>query len=994
MLTGLSPKTILNYGGQQVSSTQDMPISIDFPGSTRHTHSVDICNTIPDSSFDVLQVTISGQNMFVPRKLLNKKKKKEQNPDFLWAAVGGVMCSAVELVSDTVLTCTTGAAPLVVDPFAASQNATERPCVIGAEISVCNIHRFGNVSFNYEQAQLLKNTPGGPATGKFQVDIWGTGFPIGLDIDVKVLVGTSPCTFLRLNSPTHMSCEAPPGIPLTRAPITVSVGDTIIQASGTGLWLQYHGVEIHRVKPNHCPTHGGKRIKLYGRYFSAINFLSETDNTTDTASASRAVVKGTKSAGQVLIGGFSCRHAVLVSDSMILCECPPGTGQNLPIRVGVFSQNHTGAVALVRADATPADKACNLTFNYDAPRIDSVTPTVVEAAGGTRLTIVGENLGYVPEKGWEPIEFLPSAQQIQLVDTETVRIHHEVYAAGQDHAYSWSNTTEAAWLQRMRKIFLAVQMRLKVRAESVIDGAVDNDAKRLFDRSKVEDRTKLHPFTDQLTKKLNQTRSRLVALASSQEQGFQTRSEGNLVTLYNMYDQSVGVKRNRIRRRPPFTKAKCDNCNPSSLLPDEEVDTELLEMIEVAEPYLPHAAPVFVSILSTDPDRPGAVLCKEVVIMSSKRVECVVDAGIGIDNEVLISVGNVQATSTTLISFTGPHVTKVTPSHGPPRGGFNVRISGTAGSFGPSPKAAKSIRIFIGAAPCKSTHWLSPEEIECFSAPAAAAYHSPGVNEDSERAHAYLKFVKIPEKTGLIPEPTNSGVPVRVDVAGQLYPKTIDASNNTLFEFDQALILSIQPSIAPSAGGTVVTVSGYNFGVWAATGGASLQIDGRIAPCTDWRLKRIGEASQLYSPRYFLHHTNDELNFIFYFQHSSTRLRIHACTHTCEALILLQRMQSLQLFECFCRSTRFVRSGAAALLRPARHRHEPGTRAARPISAEQESIGRRVFLRSSQTWFLVRGSSAASRRYAADEHRSKQVSTLICMSRLYLHPQCTVAPNY
>ena len=827
----------------------------------------------PEHSVDVLQVSIYGQNMFVPRKFLNKKKKN--NPDFLWAAVGGVMCSSVELESDKVLTCTTGAAPLVGDPWADSHNNnnTLRPCAIGAEVSVCNIHRFGNKSFDYKQAQLFRNTPSGPPTGKFQLEIWGTGFPVGLKIDVKVAVGESRCTAVFLDSATHMSCEAPPGIPLTRVPITVSFGDTIIHSSSNGLWLQYDGVEIHRIKPNHCPTHGGKRVKLYGKYFSAIKFFNDTANTSVAADASSAV-KAVQSEGQVLIGGFSCRHAVPVSDSMIVCECPPGTGQNLPVRMGVFSQNHTSAVALVRVDATPADKACNVTFNYDAPRIDSITPTSVEAAGGTRLTIVGENLGFVPEKGWEPIELIPSSLLTGLIDADTVHIHHEVYNWGQEHAYSWSNTTEAAWIQRLRKIFVSVQMHLRVRAEGVMDRAVDNDAKRLLARSKGEDRKKLYPFADQLTEKLNKTRGRVVVVASQKEEGFQKRSEDNLVALYKLLDQSVGVSKNRIRRRPPFAKHKCDNCNPTSLLPDEEVDTELLEMIEISDPSVGSVAPVYVTIFSTDPNRRTAVPCKQVLIVSSKQVECVVGPGIGTDNEVQISVGNVQATSTTLISFTGPHVTKVTPSHGPPRGGFNIRISGTDGSFGPNPLAAQSIRIFIGAAPCKSTHWLSPEEIECFSAPAASAYRTPGMNENDDRAHAYIKFVKIPEKRGEIYEPTNSGVPVRVDVAGQLYPKTIDASDNVLFEFDQALILSIKPSIAPSAGGAVVTVSGYNFGVWAATGGASLQIDGRIASCTEWRLKHISEASELFTARCFLSHTSNNTKFHF-------SLLFHALSHAC-----------------------------------------------------------------------------------------------------------------
>lgn len=814
-----------------------------------------------------LQVGIYGKNLYVPRKYF--KSKKTRSNDYLWAAIGGVMCSEIELISDKLIKCVTGAAPLVPDPTGVSASYvashTLRACPLGAEVSVCNVHRFGKIPFYYKQAQLFNNTPGGPPTGGFSLDIWGTGFPVASDKAINVTIGGKPCPALRLVSPTQLRCEAPPGIPLSRVPIIVSFGETIVDTrDGGGLWLNYWGVEIHRIKPNHCPTKGGKSISLYGRYFGAIHYFS--DMTKVSANDDGHV----PAQGEVLIGQFSCRRAVLVTDSQILCECPAGTGLNLPVRIGVFVQNHTAETAMVRADVSPVDRVCNVTFNYDEPEITSVAPQVFSSAGGTRLSILGMNLGYVADQGWEPIEFLPSNWDDKSQAPETVYIRREMLAWGQDNAYSWTDNTVATWTRHLKREFFAMQLHLRTRAEKELEDAITNDADLLLQRSRAAREgaapKKIRPFAGQLFDKLLRTHTRVVEMASRLEKGFQQRSEANLLGMYRLYDQSVGVQKNRARRKLVGNK-RCTKCNITELVPDDEdqdqgIDTELLELIEIASKNastnastnavtnVAWEAPVSVTISSTDPARPVTIPCTELLAVSWKQVECVVGPGVGTDYEVEISVNNVTSKSQDLIAFEPPRVTRVVPSHGPPRGGFAIRISGSPGSFGQTNETAAFIRVFIGGSQCKSTRWISPQLLECFSAPASnGPYSHPGTDADDIHVRAKSGFVKIPEKVVVdVAEPKNSSVLVRVEVAGQLSPKPT-AGDEARFEFDSALILAIEPSTASTAGGSVVTVSGYNFGIWAASGGATLQIDGRNAPCTEWRLTNVNESDPLYKLR-------------------------------------------------------------------------------------------------------------------------------------------------
>ncbi|MBA4150553.1 MAG: IPT/TIG domain-containing protein [Verrucomicrobia bacterium] len=128
-------------------------------------------------------------------------------------------------------------------------------------------------------------------------------------------------------------------------------------------------------------------------------------------------------------------------------------------------------------------------------------------------------------------------------------------------------------------------------------------------------------------------------------------------------------------------------------------------------------------------------------------------------------VMNASGQSSTLVgafSYTAPNITSHTPNNGPTAGGTTVYLSGT--DFGISPN------VTFNGQPC----------------------------DILSSSHTQIAFVTPPGQ-GL-------NQVIRVNVAGQL-------SNVRLFSYDPPVLNSINPAGGPSSGGTLVTLSGGNFGI-------------------------------------------------------------------------------------------------------------------------------------------------------------------------------------
>jgi hypothetical protein len=98
----------------------------------------------------------------------------------------------------------------------------------------------------------------------------------------------------------------------------------------------------------------------------------------------------------VWVGPGPCAAPAPLSDAALVCVAPPGVGASLDVRAAVVPPH-----APLRPPSSPATAAALVSgamasgaVGYDAAAVDCPTaPAVVAAAGGTRVTVTGHNLG-------------------------------------------------------------------------------------------------------------------------------------------------------------------------------------------------------------------------------------------------------------------------------------------------------------------------------------------------------------------------------------------------------------------------------------------------------------------------------------------------------------------------------------------------------------------------------------------------------------------------
>lgn len=192
--------------------------------------------------------------------------------------------------------------------------------------------------------QITSVTPSsGPTAGGAVITISGTGFGAAGNF---VAVGGQACT-VTAETTDEIQCTLPEGSGASR-PIRVVGGG---QASPP-FPFAYDPPSITSITATSFPTAGGLTITINGENFGP-------------SSASR----------DVMVGNKRCVGAGQVTE-IVACTLPPGDGHDVPVDVTVDGQT-----------SLPSS------LSYDPPAITAVTPTRGAAAGGTRLTLTGNNFG-------------------------------------------------------------------------------------------------------------------------------------------------------------------------------------------------------------------------------------------------------------------------------------------------------------------------------------------------------------------------------------------------------------------------------------------------------------------------------------------------------------------------------------------------------------------------------------------------------------------------
>ena len=196
---------------------------------------------------------------------------------------------------------------------------------------------------NYAPPKILAVSPVDVDTaGGTVITLFGTNF----GITPAVFLGSSSCGISSSTS-SQIICSTPVGQGVGLG-LVVSVG---LQSSPAYPY-SYRPPSLNSVNPNVLPTAGNARITLLG-----LNF-----GTTPT----------------VTIGGQACdMSGSVVSSTQIICNSPPGQGTAQLVLVNVLGRDSTNS----------------LPVNYAPPAIFSVTPATADPSGGTLITLTGTNFG-------------------------------------------------------------------------------------------------------------------------------------------------------------------------------------------------------------------------------------------------------------------------------------------------------------------------------------------------------------------------------------------------------------------------------------------------------------------------------------------------------------------------------------------------------------------------------------------------------------------------
>jgi large repetitive protein len=224
-----------------------------------------------------------------------------------------------------------------------------------------------NQSFSYA-APLLSNVTATsrPTAGGVHLTLTGSNF----GISPLVTVGVNNASIVGIPSHTQIIAMLPPGEGLGKSVTVVVAGQT----SNSRL-LDYDAPAVTEITAASIPTSGNVPITIRG-----VNF-----GLAPTATVGGSTIAITSSSHTQIVGTL-----------------PAGRGINRPL------------IVMAALQASPP-----FLLSYDPPVISSITPGTASTAGGTLLTIQGQNFGVDPlvsfgSQSITPISFLASHTQLVI----------------------------------------------------------------------------------------------------------------------------------------------------------------------------------------------------------------------------------------------------------------------------------------------------------------------------------------------------------------------------------------------------------------------------------------------------------------------------------------------------------------------------------------------------------------------------------------------------
>lgn len=533
---------------------------------------------------------------------------------------------------------------------------------------------------------------------------------------------------------------------------------------------------ITSVSPSYGPTAGGVLLTVSGSGFRS-------------------------SLGTVTLGGNTC-PVTSWNGATILCTLPAGQGANLNLIV----------------TTSAGDKATNTQFSYSAPTITSIAPLTGPTVGGTSITVLGNNFGV--------------SGQVTLGGTDCP-------------VTSWENT-------RILCTTPACQGS-NVPLVVTVSGQTGSNTQFSFPPPKI---SSISPTGDTTAGGATLT----VSGSSFGPKGAVTL-DGTNCPVISWTDSAITctVPAGQGKNLPLVVTAGGQTANTDSFSYYAPVITSIAPGEDSTQ------GGSLLTISGTNFGLSGTVKLDyptcSVTSWDHGRITCTVPPGEGAHLPLVVTVSG-QTTTNNSFSYSPPVISSVSPLTGPTGGGTTIRIRGT--NFGENLSGRD--RVALGGNLCPYVTW-NYTNIICII-PSGQGTNLPlvvtvnGQEVTTQFSYSAPSITSVSPMTG----PTTGGTSLTIsgDSFGASGTVTLGGTNctiyvyshnsivctapagqgknvplvvtvggrsvtNTQFSYLPPTISSISPMSGPITGGTLLTVSGNNFGA-----NGTVTLGGTVCPVTAW----------------------------------------------------------------------------------------------------------------------------------------------------------------
>eukprot|EP00808_Paulinella_micropora_P008574 g62100.t1 len=661
-------------------------------------------------------------------------------------------------------------------------------------------------TFSYNNPVILGLKPlTGPTQGGVTLTVAGRGFGIGQPAAMVTLGALGARCAVQSSNDSHILCTLPSGQGTgVEVRVTTWPGQSALStATSPTLLFSYDPPQVVSVSPAEGPTEGGITLTITGRNLGA-NSLGQSKVGIGADCTSQQGHVPCLPTGQ----GF--KH------SSVTCTLPAGLGRNLFVCVLVDARATTSASGV---------------FSYLFPVIQSISPSRGPTAGGTLVTVSGSSFSSSAEVWFGSVLCKPSADTPVPADTKLVCVSAEgsgnvtvAVAVRSKLLASHLSPVPALWtyeLPGISSLFSAA-----ANPGSTEGGSLLSIRGSSFDRPSgaVSLGGRDCPVTSWSHTEVVCARppgqGKGLELLLRTVRGLEARwartvdyDSPGLANMFPSSGPTGGGYRITILGLNFGTSAAvkfgADDCtdviqthrNLSCVIPPGQgaVDVQLVVggifsnklLFAFSPPRLDSGAPLRAP---TQAGLPTLTLLGENFGVSplvtiggrpcllpngnTTYLECDIPEGEGTNQEVLLSVGGVTAERRLFFSYDAPSISEVTPTQGPTAGGPGSVITIKGSSFGLGQDEAS---ITIGKRLCpllSGTAWT----------------------------HTQLLCV--------LPAGEGVGLQVTVSSAGQI-SQALASSSPLLFSYSPPKVTSVSPDHGPTNGGSLLNITGANFGVSA-----------------------------------------------------------------------------------------------------------------------------------------------------------------------------------